>query len=95
MTKTILQGTVRGAKKTRTTDEEVGGQHQRVDRPGLLRDTVSCKVIGGAPMTLRVTSLYVYFKCSVLIDSIIFYEQNVLYCPLSEINPYYCYYYHY
>ena len=28
-----------GSKKTRKTAEEVGGQHQRVDRPGLLRDT--------------------------------------------------------
>ena len=25
-----------GSKKTRKTEEEVGGQHQRVDRPGLL-----------------------------------------------------------
>ena len=46
----------------------MGGQHQRVDRPGLLRDTkggrrqeevetTGCKVIGGAPTTLRVMGL--------------------------------------
>ena len=50
------------------TEEEVGGQHQRVDMPGLLRDTkggrrqeevetVGYKVIGGIPTTLRVTGL--------------------------------------
>ena len=33
----------------------MGGQHQRVDRPGLLRDTKG--VIGGAPTTLRVKGL--------------------------------------
>ena len=46
----------------------MGGQHQRVDRPGLLRDTkggrrqeevatADLKVIGGAPTTLWVTGL--------------------------------------
>ena len=46
----------------------MGGQHQRVDRPGLLRhtkgsrrqeevETAGFKVIGGAPTTLRVTGL--------------------------------------
>ena len=46
----------------------MGGQHQRDDRPGLLRDTkggrrqaevetAGCKVIGGAPTTLRVKGL--------------------------------------
>ena len=46
----------------------MGGQHQRVDKPGLLRDTkgsrrqeevetTGCKVIGGAPTTLWVTGL--------------------------------------
>ena len=45
----------------------MGGQHQRVDRPGLLRDTKGgrqqevetdgFKVIGGAPITLQVTGL--------------------------------------
>ena len=44
----------------------MGGQHQRVDRPGVLRDTkgrqekletAGCQVIGGALTTLRVTGL--------------------------------------
>ena len=46
----------------------MGGQHKRVDTPGLLinakggrryeeMETVGCKVIGGAPTTLRVTGL--------------------------------------
>ena len=54
-----------GSKKTRKTEEEVGGHHQKVDRPFLLRDTkggkrqaevetTGYKVIGGAPTKLRV-----------------------------------------
>ena len=35
LAKTILQGTVKGGKKTRQTEEEVGRQHQRMDRPGV------------------------------------------------------------
>ena len=34
LAKTSLQGTVKG-KKTRQTEEEVGRQHQRMDRPGV------------------------------------------------------------
>ena len=33
--KTILQGTVKGGEKTRQTEEEVGRQHQEMDRPGV------------------------------------------------------------
>ena len=33
--KTILQGTVKGRNKTRQTEEEVGRQHQGMDRPGV------------------------------------------------------------
>ena len=33
--KTILQGTMKGGKKTRQTEEEVGRQHQVRDRPGV------------------------------------------------------------
>ena len=57
-------------KKARKTEEEVGGQHQRVDRPGLFRDTeggrrqeevetAGYKVVGGAPTKLRVTGLMI------------------------------------
>ena len=35
LAKTILQGTVKGRKKTRQTEEEVGRQHQGMDRPGV------------------------------------------------------------
>ena len=35
LAKTILQGTVRGKRKKRQTEEEVGSQYQRVDRNGL------------------------------------------------------------
>ena len=34
LAKTILQGTVKGGKKTRQTEEEVGRQHQGMDRSG-------------------------------------------------------------
>ena len=33
LAKTILQGTVKGGKKIRQTEEEVGRQHQGMDRP--------------------------------------------------------------
>ena len=33
LAKTILQGTVKGGKKTRQTEEEVGRPHQGMDRP--------------------------------------------------------------
>ena len=35
LAKTILQGTVKGGKKTKQTEEEVGRQHQGMDRPGV------------------------------------------------------------
>ena len=35
LAKTILQGTVKRRKKTRQTEEEVGRQHQGMDRPGV------------------------------------------------------------
>ena len=35
LAKTIMQGTVKGGKKTRQTEEEVGRQHQGMDRPGV------------------------------------------------------------
>ena len=36
LAKTILQSTVKGGKKTRQTEEEVG-RHQGMDRPGVLQ----------------------------------------------------------
>ena len=35
LAKTILQGTVKRGKETRQTEEEVGRQHQGMDRPGV------------------------------------------------------------
>ena len=35
LAKTILQGTVKGGRRTRQTEEEVGRQHQGMDRPGV------------------------------------------------------------
>ena len=35
LAKTILQGTVKRGKKTKQTEEEVGRQHQGMDRPGI------------------------------------------------------------
>ena len=57
-----LQGTERG-KKTRQTEEEVGRQHQGLDRPGVRQVTegsgeqgkmegTGCKIICVAPTTL-------------------------------------------
>ena len=65
LVKTIFQGTVKGGKKTRQTEEEVGRQHQGMDRPGVRRVTegsgeqgkmegTGCEIICGAPTTLAV-----------------------------------------
>ena len=64
----ILQGTVEGGKKTRQTDEEVGRQHQGMDRPEVRQvqegsgeqgkmEKTRCKIICGAPTTLSVKGL--------------------------------------
>ena len=55
-------------KKTRRTEEEVGRQHQGMDRPGIwqvpegsgeqgIMEKAGCKIICGAPMTLTVKGL--------------------------------------
>ena len=65
LAKTILQSTVKGGKKTRQTEEEVGRQHQGMDRPGVRQvregceeqaklEKTGCKIICGAPTTLTV-----------------------------------------
>ena len=63
LAKTILQGTVKGGKKTRQTEEDVGRQHQGMNRPrvdqegsgeqGKMEET-GCEIICGAPTTLAV-----------------------------------------
>ena len=65
LAKTILQGTVKGGKKTRQTEEEVGRQHQGMNRPGVRQvpegsgeegkmEETGCEFICGAPPTLEV-----------------------------------------
>ena len=65
LAKTIWQGTVKGEKKTRPTEEEVGRQHQGIDRPGVRQvpegsggqgkmEETGCEIICGAPTTLAV-----------------------------------------
>ena len=66
LAKTILQGTVKGAKKkTRQTEDEVGRQHQGMDRPGVRQvpqgsgeqgkmEETGYEIICGAPTTLVV-----------------------------------------
>ena len=55
-------------KKSRQTEEEVGRQHQGMDRPGVRQvpkgsgekgkmEKTGCKIICGAPMTLAVKEL--------------------------------------
>ena len=62
LAKTVLQGTVKGGKKTRQTEEEVERQHQEMDRPGVRQvpggsgepgkvEETGCEVISGAPTT--------------------------------------------
>ena len=59
---------MKGGKKTRRTKEEVGGQHQGMDRPGVWKvpegsgeqgkmEKTGCKIIRGAPTTLAVKGL--------------------------------------
>ena len=65
LAKTILQGTVKGGKKTRQTEEEVGRQHQGMDRHGVHQvpegsgeqgkmEETDFRIICGAPTTLAV-----------------------------------------
>ena len=57
-------------KKTRQTEEEVGRQHQGMDRPGVLQvpegsgeqgkmEKTGCRIIYGAPTTLVVKGLMI------------------------------------
>ena len=65
LAKTILQGTVKGGKRTRQIEEEMGRQHQGMDRPEVRQvpegsgeqgkmEKTGCKIICGAPTTLAV-----------------------------------------
>ena len=65
LAKTILHGTVKGGRRQRQAEEEVGRQHQGTDRPGVRQvpegsgeqgrmEETGCEIICGAPMTLMV-----------------------------------------
>ena len=65
LAKTILQRHSERGKKTMQTEEEVGRQHQGMDRPGVCQvpegggeqgkmEESGCEIIYGAPMTLMV-----------------------------------------
>ena len=65
LAKTILKGTVKWGEKTRQAEEEVGRQHQGMDRPGVLlvpegngeqgkMEETGCEIIYGVPTTLAV-----------------------------------------
>ena len=65
LAKTVSQSTVKGARRQGRPEEEVGRQHQRIDRPGgryvpdgsgehgKVEET-GCEIICGAPKTLAV-----------------------------------------
>ena len=68
LAKTILQGTAKGVKKTRQTEEEVGRQHQGMDRLGVCQvpdgsgeqgkiEETGCEIKCSAPTTLAVKGL--------------------------------------
>ena len=65
LAKSILQGTVKGGRRQRLTEEEVGRQHQEMDRLGVRQvpegsgeqvkmEETGCEIICGAPVTLMV-----------------------------------------
>ena len=65
LAKTILQGTVKGGKKTRQTEEEMERQHQGTDRPRVRQvpegsaeqkkmEETGCEIISGTPTTLAI-----------------------------------------
>ena len=68
LAKTIIARHSERGKKTRKTEEEVGRQHQGMDRPGVQQvpegsgergkmEKTGCKIICGAPTTLAVKGL--------------------------------------
>ena len=68
LAKTILQGTVKGGRRQGRQEEEVGRQHQGMDRHGVRQvpegngeqgkmEKTGCKIICGAQATLAVKGL--------------------------------------
>ena len=78
LAKTILQDSERG-KKTRQTEEEVGRQHQGMDRPGVRQvpegsreqgkmEETGCEIICGAPTTLAVKGLMMMMMMMMIVQ---------------------------
>ena len=76
-------------KKTRQTEEEVGRQHQEMDRPGVRHvpegsgeqgkiEKTGCKIISGAPTTVAVKGLIM------MISSLVFLPSPVTLSVLSS-----------
>ena len=76
---------MKGGKKTRQTEEEVGRQHQGMDRPGVRQVTegsgdqgkmekTGCKIICGAPTTLAVKGLMMIMMIIKEVNGIIFWH---------------------
>ena len=82
-----MQGTVKGGKKTGQTEEELGRQHQGMDRPGVHQfpdcsgehgkmEETGCEIICGAPMTLMVKGLMMMMMMT--IDDVSVYVEREL-----------------
>ena len=79
-------------KKTRQTEEEVGRQHQGMDRPGVQQvpegsgewgkmEKTGCKIICGAPMTLAVKGLMMMITFAIKLTSCCYLK-----CPHKDHN---------
>ena len=80
-------------KKTRRTKEEVGRQHQGMDRPGVRQvpegsgepgkmEKIGCKIICGAPTTLAVKGLMMMMIAGVVLIIIFL----MWYCSLHQVR---------
>ena len=78
LAKTILQGTVKGGEKIEQIEEEVGRQHQGMDRPGVPQvpkgsgkqgkmEETGCKIIRGAPAILAAKGLIMMMMMMMMI----------------------------
>ena len=85
-------------KKTRQTEEEVGRQHQGMDRPGVRQvpegsgeqgkmEKTGCKIISGAQTTLTVKELMMMIMFSILVNSSQFFTSQMWSCPQSQQFP--------
>ena len=85
LAKTILQGTV----KQRRTKEEVGKQHQGMDRPGVRQvpegsgeqgkmEKTGCKIICGAPTTHVVKGLMIIMMMMMMMNYVTKHQRTPL-----------------